>query len=182
MTPTGPVHGVDLIKKPGIYLVIVDDDPCEGRAPQRRVVHVERQADDPLERQLQRDELTGDCLEAGVTLLKYQAVSDAHAAGMARREYALAYAALQMREVIDAHLKSGSTGWVAIRIADGSSDGQLYADYTDAWNAQVHPEGCTYLPISPAAPWTARECEEHLRFMGHLRHGCMIYGIPTCGG
>ncbi|PJE97164.1 hypothetical protein CUT44_14390 [Streptomyces carminius] len=193
MTTTGhpPAARVDLTKSPAVYLVIVDDRDAytnwaehrrEDRLPQRRVVHVERQADHPAERQLQWDELTGSCLDAGESLsvLTYTAVSHAHAAYLARREYALFNAAARMGEVIDTHLEHGGRGWVAIRTADGGSDGELYADYTDAWAAQERPERCTYLPISPLTPWTPRMCEEYLEFMTHLRHGCMAYGAPAC--
>ncbi|MET9016950.1 hypothetical protein ABZX74_39740 [Streptomyces olivaceoviridis] len=183
---------VDLVKRRGQYLVIADDQDAitnwaeymrEDRLPERRVVHVERQADHPDEREAQWDELSGSVLDAGsesLSLLTVSAISHAHAAAIARREYALASAVARMGEVIDTHLEGGGNGWVAIRITDGSSDGELYDDYEDAWTAQEHPEGCTYLPISPLVPWTPRMCEEHLEFMTHLRHGCMTYGTPTC--
>jgi hypothetical protein len=180
---------VDLTKSPAVYLVIVDDGRfttwAEHRRedrPARRVMHVERQADHPVEQQLQFDELTGACLDAGelLSVLTYTAVSHAHAAYLARREYALCSAATRMGEVIDTHVERGERGWAAIRIADGRSDGELYADYEDAWAAQAHPEQCTYVPISPLTPWTPRMCEEHLEYMAHLRHGCLMYGTPTC--
>ncbi|MGW0188130.1 hypothetical protein ACWDV7_20495 [Streptomyces sp. NPDC003362] len=193
MTTTGHIRAdrVDLTKSPAVYLVIADDrdaitswaEHCrEDRLPQRCVVYVERQADDPVEQQLQWDELTGACLDAGelLSVLTYTAVSHAHAAYLARREYALFNAAVRMGEVIGTHLERGGRGWVAIRIADGGSDGELYADYADAWAAQERPERCTYLAISPLMPWTPRMCEEHLEAMTHMRHGCMLYGTPTC--
>ncbi|WP_328418449.1 hypothetical protein OG542_40455 (plasmid) [Streptomyces violaceus] len=195
MTITGQTSAsrVDRLgKRPAVYLVIADDRDAytnwaehsrEDRLPQRRVVYVERQADHPVERQAQWDELAGSCLDAeseSLSLLTYTAVSAGHAAHLARREYAVASVVTRMDEVINSHVERGSRGWIAIRIADGGSDGELYADYEDAWAAQLHPERCTYLPISPLTPWTPRMCEEHLEAMTHMRHGCMVYGAPTC--
>ncbi|POX58809.1 hypothetical protein C3492_35310 [Streptomyces sp. Ru62] len=185
-----PAYRVDLHKSPAVYLVIVDDrDPgwAERRKedwhPRRRVVYVERQADHPAERRAQWEELTGSCLDAeseSLSVQTYTAVSHAHAASLARREYTLSSAVARMGEVIATHLEDGGSGWVAIRLTDGGSDGELYGDYEDAWTAQEHPERCTYFPISPLTPWTPRMCEEHLEFTTHLRHGCMVYGRPTC--
>ncbi|MFD5589775.1 hypothetical protein ACFWII_39060 [Streptomyces sp. NPDC127063] len=194
MTALGhaPAYRVDLVKTPAVYLVIADDRDAfttkaehrrPDRLPKRRVVYVERQAEHPVEQKAQWDELSGSCLDAGsesLSLLTYTAVSHAHAASLARREYALFNAALRMSEVIDTHLQSGGRGWVAIRIQDGGSDGELYSDYDAARAAQQHPEQCTYFQISPQAPWTHRMCEEHLKFMSHLLHGCLVYGTPTC--
>ncbi|MFF0170252.1 hypothetical protein [Streptomyces prasinus] len=168
---------VDLIKRPARYLVIADDRDAvtnwaehmrENRLPKRLVVHVERQADHPVEREAQWDELSGSTLDAGsesLSLLVYTAVSHGHAAHRAKREYALASAAARMGEAIDTHLEYGGRGWVAIRLADGGSDGELYGSYYDARDAQEHPERCTYFPISPLFPWTPRMCEEHLAHM-----------------
>lgn len=183
---------VDLVKHRGQYLVIADDRDAfttwaecmrEDRLPERRVVHVERQADHPVERQAQWDELSGSVLDAGsesLSLLTVSAVSHAHAAAIARYEYAVFNAAVRMGEVIDAHMESGGCGWVAVRIADGGSDGELYGDYEEALAAQERPEECTYVPVSPLYPWTPRMREEYLEAMTHLRHGCMVSGSPTC--
>ncbi|MFI9155661.1 hypothetical protein [Streptomyces sp. NPDC053367] len=183
---------VDLVKRRGQYLVIADDQDAftnwaeymrEDRLPERRVVHVERQADHPVEREAQWDELSGSVLDAGsesLSLLTVSAVSHAHAAAIARLEYAVFNAAVRMGEVIDTHLGYGGCGWVAVRITDGGSDGELYGDYAQAFAAQVHPEECTYFPISPLTPWTPRMREEHLEAMTHLRHRCMVHGTPTC--
>ncbi|MGV9277721.1 hypothetical protein [Streptomyces griseosporeus] len=184
---------VDLVKRRAQYLVIVDDREAyttwaelrrEGRVPERRVVHVERQADHPDECAAQWDELAGSVLDAGsesLSLLAVSAASHAHAAAVVRHEYAVSNAAVRMAEVIDTHLKEGHRGWVAIRIADGASDGELYGNSDDAFAAQERPEECTYFQISPLVPWTTRMCEEHLEAMTHMRrHGCMVYGRPTC--
>ncbi|MEU2380391.1 hypothetical protein [Streptomyces misionensis] len=186
------MNAVDLVKRRGRYLVIADDrDGFTNRAehrradrlPERRVVYVERQADHPDERRAQRDELAGSVLDAGsesLSLLTVSAVSHAHAAAVARHEYAVLNAAARMAEAIGSHLERGAMGWVAIRIADGGSDGELYDDYEAAWDAQRRPERCTYMPISPLFPWTPEMCADHLEAMTHLRHGCMVYGTPTC--
>ncbi|MGW3200106.1 hypothetical protein ACWDBD_37180 [Streptomyces sp. NPDC001118] len=183
---------VDLVKRRTRYLVIADDRDAvvnwaehrrEDRLPERRVVYVERQADHPVEREAQWDELAGSVLDAeseSLSLLTYTAVSHAHAAAIARHEYTVFNAAVRMAEVIDTHLEYGGRGWVAIRIADGGSDGELYDGYGAARAAQQHPERCTYFPIYPLAPWTPRMCEEHLEFMIHMQHGCRVHGIPTC--
>lgn len=183
---------VDLVKRLAPYLVIADDRDAftnwaehrrVDRLPVRRVVYVERQADHPVEREAQWDELAGSVLDAAsesLSLLTVSAVSHAHAAGVARHDYAVLNAAVRMSEVIDTHLEHGSRGWIAIRIADGGSDGELYDGYEAARAAQVQPERCTYLPVSPLAPWTSRMCEEHLEFLAHLQHGCMVHGTPTC--
>ncbi|MCT9142407.1 hypothetical protein [Streptomyces violarus] len=185
MTATGhlPACSTDLGKRSAVYLVIADDRDAytnwaehsrEDRLPQRRVVYVERQADHPVERQAQWDELAGSCLDAeseSLSLLTYTAVSRGHAAHLARREYAVAGAVARMGEVIDSHLERGGRGWIAIRIADGGSDGELYDGYEAARAAQEHPERCTYFPISPLCPWTPRMCEEHLGFMTSTVHG-----------
>ncbi|MFI8178033.1 hypothetical protein ACIF6H_32590 [Streptomyces microflavus] len=178
---------VQLDKDPAEYLVIADDGPAvddvrAGRTSERRVRYVERRAVDPVERQLQWDELEGDCLDAGgtVRLLVLTAVSRGHAAHAARREFAAFNAAVRMGDEIDRHLERGERGWLAIRITDGSSDGELYGDYEDAFAAQEQPEACTYFPISPLCPWTPAMCAEHLEFMTHLRRGCMVGDCPTC--
>lgn len=183
---------VDLVKRLAPHLVIADDrdaftnwaEQCRAdRLPERRVVYVERQADHPVERQAQRDELAGSVLDAdsdSLSLVTYNAVSHAHAAGLARHDYAVLNAAVRMGEVIDTHMERGSRGWIAIRIADGGSDGELYDGHEAARDAQAHPERCTYLPISPLSPWTSRMCEEHLEFLAHMQHGCRVHGTPTC--
>ncbi|GAA5216969.1 hypothetical protein [Streptomyces thinghirensis] len=188
-TPAAPVG---LTKSRAVHLVIADDRDAytnatghsrEDRIPLRRVVYVERQADHPVERQAQWDELAGSVLDAeaeSLSLLTYTAVSHAHAAYLACHEYAVASAAARMGEVIDRHLEHGARGWIAIRIADGGSDGELYGDYEQAFAAQERPQECTYFPISPLCPWTPRMCEEHLEFTTHLWHGCMGDRGPTC--
>lgn len=184
MTSMGqtPAYRVELDKSPAEYLVIADDsDPFtnaadyfrDDRLPERRVLYVERVADHPEARQAQWDELAGVCLDdqGALSLLSYTAVSHGHAAHLARAEYAIATAAARMAEVIEQHLERGARGWIAIRIADGSSDGELYADAAAAEAARAQPEQCTYFPISPLCPWSVRMCEEHLTFMAGLNSG-----------
>lgn len=182
----------DLVKRRAQYLVIADDRAAfttwaehvrADRLPERRVVYVERQADHPVEREAQWDELSGSLLEAGsesLSLLTVSALSHAHAAAIARHQYAVHHAAVRMVEVIDSHMERGGSGWVAIRIADGGSDGELYGDYEQAFAAQERPKEYSYVPVSPQYPWTPRVCEDYLEAMTHLRHGCMVHGRPTC--
>lgn len=161
----------DFVKRPAKYLVIVDDVK-NPRA--REVVYVERQADQPEAREAQWDELVGECLDAGesITVMVFEADGNDHAARLARREYAIANAASLMAEVIDTHRARGDRGWIAIRIADGSSDGVpyggsdgvLYGSPKEAQAAQEHPDRCTYLAVSPLTPWLVSECVWHLTF------------------
>ncbi|MET8861228.1 hypothetical protein [Streptomyces sp. NPDC004579] len=177
-----PASRVQFDKHPAEYLVIVDDHGQPGRTPERQVRYVEPRADDPVERQAQWNELEGDCRDAGATLslLRYTAVSHGHAAHLARREFAAASAVARMGDEIDRHLEHGSRGWIAIRIADGRSDGELYDGYEAARAAQVNPERCTYFPISPLCPWTPRMCEEQLEFATRLQCGRRVQPTPTC--
>jgi hypothetical protein len=173
---------VDLVKALAKYLVIVNDEQPftswadiwdEERIPVRDVVYVERAADDPVERQAQANELFSECLEnAPLTLLTYTAVSHGHAAHVARREYAMASAAARMAEAIDDHLERGDRGWIAIRIANGRGDGELYADAFAAQAAQEQPERWTYVPVSPQCPWSVRMCEEHLKLIADFERRC----------
>ncbi|MDG5807885.1 hypothetical protein P9869_35615 [Streptomyces ossamyceticus] len=84
-----------------------------------------------------------------------------------------------------ARLSKGEAGIVAFRIKDGSSDGRLYPDGEAAQAAQDDPDACAYVRL-PSAPmglrdgWTVDECSEHLEFLTHIAHGCMVYGrIPA---
>jgi hypothetical protein len=172
MTGNTTAAGVQLDKRPALHLVIVDDS-----VP----MYVEREASNPEERQLQWDELEGSCRDTeSATLMIYAAVSHGNAAHRARRKYALETAAHSMAEVIDTHVERGARGWVAILLADGSSDGELYDDYASAEVAQQDPQRCTYFEVSPFISWTVAECEEHLLLAAHEAHGCTGPDIPTC--
>ncbi|MGY5099499.1 hypothetical protein [Streptomyces sp. 900105245] len=166
---------VELDKRPAGYLVIADDAG-------RQVLYVERRAVHPEERRAQWNELEGACLDAeGALFLRaYTAVSHGHAATLARRAYAVADAAARMSEAIDAHLQGGRSGWLAIRVADGGSDGVLHDGYEAARAAQHYPERCTYFPVSPLTPWTLRMCEELLDFESHRLHRGLVHGAPIC--
>lgn len=48
--------------------------------------------------------------------------------------------------------------FVAIRLADGSSDGVLYDTRDDAVRHQVIPDRCMYLPI-PLERWSENVCD-----------------------
>ncbi|MEU3279191.1 hypothetical protein [Streptomyces antibioticus] len=85
-------------------------------------------------------------------------------------------------EKLTAALPAGKWGVAAFRIEDGSTDGQLYPDREAAEAAQDgDPEAYTTV-VLPAAPgfWTVDQCLEHLEFMTHMRHGCMVLGVPVC--
>ncbi|MEU5164302.1 hypothetical protein AB0G74_32440 [Streptomyces sp. NPDC020875] len=185
MTITGqtPAPRVRLGKERGDYFVVADGSAVrEGRIAWK-VLHVERRADDLREGQARKDALRAACRGAEKVLTYRAAVSQAHAAGLARREStvpAAAARAVRMEEEIRAHQERGACGWIAIRIADGGSDGELYGDCDSARAAQPDPERCAYILVSPRTPWTHAMCEDHLEFVTHEGHECMVYGTPTC--
>jgi hypothetical protein len=201
---SAPAYRVDLTKRPNTYFVIADDEGVysgnswrDDWTPERDVLHVERAADHPVERELQRDDLTESCddSQSPLRFLTYTAVSHGRAAHLARRDFAaqqafeeltdvfyadelpvhvphesqVTAAAVRMADTIDRHLRSSARGWIAVRLADGGSDGQIYAGWHEAKTAQR--DLCTYFPISPLCPWTVAECAEHLRFMTDLHAG-----------
>ncbi|QDN84374.1 hypothetical protein [Streptomyces sp. RLB3-6] len=189
--PQAPAYRVELGKRPAEYLVIVDDEGnryplaadffLQDFAAVREVRYVERLADHPEGRRAQWNELHGDCEDSKspLGLLTYTAVSHGHAAHLALRDFAMASAAASMAYEIDVHLGFGASGWIAIRIADGGSDGDLYADATAARAAQKQPERCTYFPISPLCPWSVRQCEEHLKFEADRLSGRLARELGT---
>lgn len=63
-------------------------------------------------------------------------------------------------------LNSGFVGkWVAIRLADGSSDGTFYDQRADAIEHQLHESLCCYIKIPP----TGVSIEEASRFIAFNR-------------
>ncbi|MGW3200016.1 hypothetical protein ACWDBD_36725 [Streptomyces sp. NPDC001118] len=94
-------------------------------------------------------------------------------------------AAMLMADEIDritARLREGEWGIAAFRIEDGSTDGQLYPSAEAAKAAQDDPEACTYisLPAGLRDFWTVDQCLALLVHETHLRHGCMVLGVPVC--
>ncbi|MFI0141583.1 hypothetical protein [Streptomyces luteogriseus] len=85
-------------------------------------------------------------------------------------------------EKLTAGLSEGQGGIVAFRIEDGSTDGQVYPSAEAAEAAQGDPAACTYisLPAGPRDFWTVDLCLEHLTHAAHMRHGCMVLGVPVC--
>jgi hypothetical protein len=87
----------DLVKRPGIYFVLADDEGVYdwkvwrgADQPQRYVLEVQRASDDPAERYLQQEDLDAACdnSQSPVRFLAYEAVSQGHAARLALRDYA----------------------------------------------------------------------------------------------
>jgi hypothetical protein len=65
-------------------------------------------------------------------------------------DLALADAGRRASEVISLHILGGNVGkWVAIRLADGSSDGIPYDSRADAVNHQLHEQLCCYVKVPP---------------------------------
>lgn len=63
-------------------------------------------------------------------------------------------------------LNTGNVGrWVAIRLADGSSDGVIYDTRADAIEHQLHESLCCYIKVPP----TGVTVEEASRFMAFNR-------------
>lgn len=117
--------------------------------------------------------------QAPLNPLTFTAVSHGHAVWLARTDHAIATAAARMAETIEDHRSTGARGWVAIRTATGTSDGQLYADAESARAAQDQPEQLTYVSISPLLPWPVRMCEEHLKHSADLKAGRVRICAPS---
>ncbi|MFF4205510.1 hypothetical protein ACFYZ8_33230 [Streptomyces sp. NPDC001668] len=104
-----------------------------------------------------------------------------------------------MSDTMHAFLRGARTGWIAIRLDDGGSDGGIYADRAQAETAQREPCLILQLPEPtraygpPPVPLTFNECADHLRFMAELRtthpthtpvtlqDGGGLLGLPTDG-
>ncbi|MDX2554719.1 hypothetical protein [Streptomyces stelliscabiei] len=88
---SAPAYRVELRKLTALWFVIADDEgqwTRQDRGPARDVLHVERAADHDVERAMQRDDIRAELAAApGHTLTEVYAVSAAHAAGLARREF-----------------------------------------------------------------------------------------------
>jgi hypothetical protein len=53
-------------------------------------------------------------------------------------------------DIIHLHILAGRVGeWVALRLIDGSSDGQTYPDRATAIRHQVHEQLCCYMRVTP---------------------------------
>jgi hypothetical protein len=53
-------------------------------------------------------------------------------------------------DIIHLHVLAGRVGeWVALRLADGSSDGQTYPTRRDAITHQLHEQLCCYIRVTP---------------------------------
>jgi hypothetical protein len=53
-------------------------------------------------------------------------------------------------DTVTLHILGGNVGkWVALRLADGSSDGIPYDSRADAINHQLHEQLCCYLKVTP---------------------------------
>ncbi|MET8768790.1 MULTISPECIES: hypothetical protein [unclassified Streptomyces] len=82
--------------------------------------------------------------------------------------------AAHMSETMHAFLRSSRSGWVAIRLDDGGSDGAIYPDRASAEGDQREPCLVLQLPEPvrmygpPPVPVTHNECADHLRFMAEL--------------
>ncbi|MFC0602333.1 hypothetical protein [Streptomyces palmae] len=188
---------VDLEKRTAEYFVVVDDEGAftsgadyfrRDRIAQRRVLHVERQADHPEEQEAQWDDLERARQEASesIKILTYPAVSHGRAAYFAIWEHGITMAAHRMAEEVNRHCgapRGCIPDWIAIRITDGSSDGVRYIDAEDARAAQRHPDQCVVFPLIERRPMSVSECESFLRVMAHVQHGCCAYpGEPlSCG-
>lgn len=52
--------------------------------------------------------------------------------------------------------------WVAIRMSDGGSDGELYRSKLEAIHYQLHERQCTYLCLHPFGDMSVREVHEFI--------------------
>lgn len=75
-------------------------------------------------------------------------------------------AAHRCSDVIRTHLAAEGYAaigrWVAIRLSDGGSDGNLYATKREAIRFQLHETQCAYAQIPPGADMTPRAAENFL--------------------
>jgi hypothetical protein len=63
---------------------------------------------------------------------------------------ALADAGKRVHDTVALHIVGGNVGkWVAVRLADGSSDGIPYDSRSDAIAHQLHEQLCCYLKVTP---------------------------------
>jgi len=76
-------------------------------------------------------------------------------------------AAKRVCDAIQTHLAALGSGayfrWVAVRLADGTSDGVLYDTRADAISHQLHESLCAYYQIPPTGI-SPREAEAMLRY------------------
>jgi hypothetical protein len=80
-------------------------------------------------------------------------------------------------DIINMHIMLKKSGWVAIRLSDGGSDGVVYDQRADAVRHQLHENQCAYfqLPLIPVTPW---ECDVFLRYNRQLYDNGMRMGDP----
>ena len=53
-------------------------------------------------------------------------------------------------DVVNLHVLAGAAGrWVALRLSDGSSDGNTYDSKAEAVRFQLHEQQCAYIRIPP---------------------------------
>lgn len=105
-------HRVDLTKRPATYYVVADDESVydddfyyrpDAWTVKRIVLEVQRAAEDEGEQEQQWDSLAEICLvsQSPLRLLACTAVSHAHAASLARREFAERQAFTDLTDVAD---------------------------------------------------------------------------------
>lgn len=62
--------------------------------------------------------------------------------------------------------------WLAVRLSDGGTDGNVYDRKSDAARHQLHPQQCAYVCI-PLGGMTQRQAHTYLRFIeGLYAAGC----------
>lgn len=57
--------------------------------------------------------------------------------------------------------------WMALRLSDGGSDGNVYDRKSDAIRHQLHPKQCAYVCLTPEG-MSPRQAENYLRFIEGL--------------
>lgn len=57
--------------------------------------------------------------------------------------------------------------WIAIRLSDGGSDGNIYDAKSTAQRFQLHPKQCAYVCVPPEG-MSPRQAETYLRFIEGL--------------
>jgi hypothetical protein len=77
----------------------------------------------------------------------------------------------RIADTVNLHLEVNGTDcagqWLAFRLSDGNSDGNLYPSKDDAIRHQPNPEFCAYLCVVPT-PMPYQEAEAWLRYWRNM--------------
>jgi hypothetical protein len=72
---------------------------------------------------------------------------------------------------------NGPQPWIAVRLSDGTSDGNLYPTKKDAVRHQLHENQCAYLTIPPDG-MTVRQAHSYLKYTQQMYENGMRLADP----